>query len=298
MCLNLNNISVYGILCTSSSRHTQLKSNHVVSENLAPDSRPSSCKVSGCDSEIRCKNLCEKHYAAARRCSGAQCSAPDCTENSTATSSYCNKHRLRLKNYNSLSLAPREFSECSYPGCKRVSVRKGQCNKHNQRYEKYGDAGFVKFKRGIQIKWLRAAVKRVTGDCIIYPFCVSAKGYGTITYNKESWSAHRLAYFLVHGAITQGLEICHNCGVRDCVNPAHLRQDTHQSNIDDTILHGTRGKALTESDVDIVQSLLPAMTNREIAEFLNDKVTAGSIYAIRNGKSWSHHTGIERSASL
>ena len=41
MCLNLNNISVYGILCTSSSRHQQLKNNQIVSDILAPIPRHS-----------------------------------------------------------------------------------------------------------------------------------------------------------------------------------------------------------------------------------------------------------------
>jgi hypothetical protein len=59
---------------------------------------------------------------------------------------------------------------------------------------------------------------------------------GKVTYG-QSWldghrtSAHRVSYMLFVGPIPDGLDILHNCDVKACVNPEHIRPGTHQENI-------------------------------------------------------------------
>lgn len=56
-------------------------------------------------------------------------------------------------------------------------------------------------------------------------------GYGTFRTASRNFRAHRVAYELARGHIPAGLQIDHLCGVRACVNPAHMEAVTHRENV-------------------------------------------------------------------
>lgn len=58
-------------------------------------------------------------------------------------------------------------------------------------------------------------------------------GYGNVTYRGEKWTATRLVYAALHGEFDPDLDVCHSCDNPPCVNPDHLRVDTHKNNLMD-----------------------------------------------------------------
>ena len=68
-----------------------------------------------------------------------------------------------------------------------------------------------------------------TGDCWLWTAGKDSSGYGSFRLGKMR-PAHRVAYELANGAITEGMEIDHICHVRACVRATHLREVTHKQN--------------------------------------------------------------------
>lgn len=62
-------------------------------------------------------------------------------------------------------------------------------------------------------------------------------GYGMFGHKWEdvSYLAHRIAWFLTHGPIPNGLSVLHKneCHNRACVDPDHLYLGTQKDNVDD-----------------------------------------------------------------
>lgn len=78
--------------------------------------------------------------------------------------------------------------------------------------------------------WLRVDRGDDEG-CWLWTGYVQANGYGKFTVSETGrcWAAHRLSWFLTHGAEPTH-ELDHLCMVKRCVNPAHLEDVPHPEN--------------------------------------------------------------------
>jgi hypothetical protein len=77
-----------------------------------------------------------------------------------------------------------------------------------------------------------------TETCWLWNKSTTWKGYGTLTYQKQYYTAHRAAYIAFKGNIPTGMLVLHHCDVRHCINPDHLYIGTDADNGRDKAIRG------------------------------------------------------------
>lgn len=139
-------------------------------------------------------------------------------------------------------------------------------------------------------------------ECWLWAGAVDPKtGYGKLSYPPRTRStarAHRISWHLATGrplSDAAGLDICHTCDVRTCVNPDHLFLGTRTDNMRDAANKGRvrwpglRGEKhprakLTEAQV------IEIRNSTESTKALSYKFGASyvAVSQARAGRSWKH----------
>lgn len=114
-------------------------------------------------------------------------------------------------------------------------------------------------------------------------------GYGNVRVKTKNMTAHKRAYELFCGPVPDGMDVCHSCDNRWCVNPDHLFPGTRLENMTDCKAKGrTAGgnrKDLTEKTIqEIRRRAVAGIPTRRISEQLD--VHYGTVYNVIKGKSY------------
>ena len=140
--------------------------------------------------------------------------------------------------------------------------------------------------------------KGTEDECWIWNATKDSDGYGRIKIQGKSKIATHVAFYLKeHRWPETGKLICHSCDNPSCVNPKHLREDTHagnhaERNLKNRQAYGSKnGTAiLTEEQVlQIVELYNQQIPLKEIADQFG--VSLGPIQGIISGIHWTHITG-------
>lgn len=137
--------------------------------------------------------------------------------------------------------------------------------------------------------------KENQNECWVWQHSTNDLGYGFFFLRRETYLAHRVAFFLSHKDPAE-LDVLHTCDTPACVNPSHLFLGTHFDNMADMISKG-RGKRecgenrshakLTEAIVTDIRARTPfwGCVTEWAKEFGVNKTTISK--ALRK-KKWTH----------
>lgn len=121
-----------------------------------------------------------------------------------------------------------------------------------------------------------------------------ANGYGCLKSGGKMLKAHRAAWELVNGAISDGMCVCHRCDNPACVRPDHLFLGTNADNMADKVAKGRQPYGersaqakITEHDVVDIRTLR-AFGARQSALARAFGVSQQLVSAICNRLVWSH----------
>lgn len=136
------------------------------------------------------------------------------------------------------------------------------------------------------------------------PTKTSRMAYGLFNYEGKQWTTHRLAYYLTHGPIPEGMCVCHSCDNPPCCNPAHLWLGTRADNNRDMMQKG-RNAYTPRYGEDIENHIFTEQKVRQyrqeydelVAEGVFNPVThlaikygykVGTMHAVISGRTWKH----------
>jgi hypothetical protein len=142
----------------------------------------------------------------------------------------------------------------------------------------------------------RATPEPNTGCWLWTKAIAGVTGYPVTHHRGVAVGAHRLMAALVFGPLSPGMDACHRCDVRSCINPDHLFVGTHAENMADmhakgraNTVKGERkpGAKLNDRVVSEIKAALASGThpNSLAAKY---GVTPPVIYNIRAGRNWKH----------
>lgn len=152
-------------------------------------------------------------------------------------------------------------------------------------------------KRPLAERFWEKVDKRGPAECWPWVATRTPGGYGQIKAggrDQSRFMAHRVSLMLATGALDPALEVLHECDHPWCVNPAHLRQGTHQENLRDAKQKGRMkgagsfpGKILSDAAVSEMLGLrAEGLKRAALAKRFG--VSIHTVNSVVYGQSWVH----------
>lgn len=199
------------------------------------------------------------------------------------------------------SSKPDSFKVCKVPDCGMRARSNGYCPKHMSRWRRHGDPLIAHrmIPRGTPVA---QRIEMLSGPpnengCRLWTGTIHHGKYGVLTVEGVTKSAHVWSWEVANGRkVTPGLFVLHSCDVCACVEPSHLREGTHQDNMNDKVerrrcaaMHGEANPMakLTRSDAEAIRSQYAAggHTHGSLARLYG--VSASQVGFILAGKRWA-----------
>jgi hypothetical protein len=117
-------------------------------------------------------------------------------------------------------------------------------------------------------------------------------GYGKLGVNKKIMRAHRVAYEITNGSLSDNILILHSCDRPICCNPKHLSAGTHLDNARDRLSKGRSGKAHSkiiklspEIAINLRADFFAGMSKHALARKYS--ITPRHVRSVVSGEHWN-----------
>lgn len=128
------------------------------------------------------------------------------------------------------------------------------------------------------------------GGCWEWIAAEDGYGYGAVYHRRKVTKAHRAFYIELIGDIPAGMDLCHKCDNRKCVNPEHMFVGTRKQNMEDCVRKGRFPRRDASHKAKITKKIADSIRSdnrkyREIAE--EHGVSLALISAIKTKGHWA-----------
>lgn len=152
----------------------------------------------------------------------------------------------------------------------------------------------MKISKKYIIRFEKLFHKRLTG-CWPWKSSLTELGtkdeYARFNINGKTYPAHRVSYLIYKGRIPKGLNVCHSCDNKFCVNPNHLWLGTQDENLVDCRrkqrhMYGEAHTGTKLREHDIVAIRKSILFIKDIGKEYG--ISIATVSRIRNRKLWTH----------